>query len=618
MKSSNAVNTASPQPRLRSLYGLLALLGIGASLLAPASPARANTAFSVNTTNDTADVAPGDGFCADAASACSLRAAIEESNALPGLDQAELPDGTYYLSDQLVVEDHLRLVGSSKLSTVIHGNDATELLAIPSDPSIPGGGPTAYLYDLTLRNGRTQEDGGPTAGIMIGAGAGAVLYTVGVIHNSSSEFGGGIQNWGTLQMIDSEVSNNILPPGINGQTSQGGGIYNAGEMQILRSLIANNVATRGGGISNTNEGFAVIENTTISGNRVYGAGGGIRNNADGEMHITSSTITNNRSGEPNPEGWYIEDRQGAGIYNGDNALVGMANTILAGNDDNSWDLNPTYSPDCYSPGRNQFRSHRDNLIGILNANCLIDDTSFDQVGSNAAPLDPLLQPLDNYGGPTWSHALTENSPALDADLHTVNERYYNCPSTDQRATARPQGRRCDIGAFEYIHGVQDEVPGSFELIDQPPQDPSEAGLRATLRSTKADKSAVTIAVASVAENPSPVPLKNVGGRFLTLALRGVEADAVLDARFYYPAKVSAADERDASFQLLYFSGSEWRPVRGSRGSAPRLDTRDNADGSISGGRFILSFDASSSPSISELDQAVFAATLAKLPPAPGE
>jgi hypothetical protein len=54
----------------------------------------------------------------------------------------------------------------------------------------------------------------------------------------------------------------ILPVGGDGQTSQGGGIFNAGELQVLRSLIANNLARRGGGISNTNQGFAIIENTT--------------------------------------------------------------------------------------------------------------------------------------------------------------------------------------------------------------------------------------------------------------------------------------------------------------------------------------------------------------------
>jgi CSLREA domain-containing protein len=45
-------------------------------------------AFSVNTTSDAADVNPGDGICqiAIGSDLCTLRAAIQESNTVPGLD----------------------------------------------------------------------------------------------------------------------------------------------------------------------------------------------------------------------------------------------------------------------------------------------------------------------------------------------------------------------------------------------------------------------------------------------------------------------------------------------------------------------------------------------------
>src|SRR5215210_3997640 len=51
--------------------------------------------FVVNTTADTQDAAPGNGTCADAAGACSLRAAITEANALAGADIITVPAGTY-------------------------------------------------------------------------------------------------------------------------------------------------------------------------------------------------------------------------------------------------------------------------------------------------------------------------------------------------------------------------------------------------------------------------------------------------------------------------------------------------------------------------------------------
>ena len=58
-------------------------------------------------------------------------------------------------------------------------------------------------------------------------------------------------------------------------------------------------------------------------------------------------------------------------------------------------------------------------------------------------LDPLLGPLQDNGGPTFTHALLPGSPAID---HIPAE---NCEvTTDQRGVARPQGAACDIGAYE--------------------------------------------------------------------------------------------------------------------------------------------------------------------------
>ena len=54
--------------------------------------------FSVNSVTDGVDTTPGDGICATAAGTCSLRAAIQESNALMGPDTISLPPGTYALT----------------------------------------------------------------------------------------------------------------------------------------------------------------------------------------------------------------------------------------------------------------------------------------------------------------------------------------------------------------------------------------------------------------------------------------------------------------------------------------------------------------------------------------
>jgi len=67
-------------------------------------------------------------------------------------------------------------------------------------------------------------------------------------------------------------------------------------------------------------------------------------------------------------------------------------------------------------------------------------------GPNIFGKDPLLLPLGKYGGPTLTHALKSGSPALDAGFCT--DMCGDIVKEDQRGVSRPQGRVCDIGAFE--------------------------------------------------------------------------------------------------------------------------------------------------------------------------
>lgn len=85
---------------------------VGLSLLIQATLSSSVYAatYQVNDQADERDERPGDGICRAASGNCTLRAALEEANALPGADTIALEDGYYILSlGQLDVTDDLTL-----------------------------------------------------------------------------------------------------------------------------------------------------------------------------------------------------------------------------------------------------------------------------------------------------------------------------------------------------------------------------------------------------------------------------------------------------------------------------------------------------------------------------
>ena len=131
-------------------------------------------------------------------------------------------------------------------------------------------------------------------------------------------------------------------------------------------------------------------------------------------------------------------RDGGGIFNSA-GTVNVKNTIVAGNSASS------SGPDCSGTPTSQGY----NLIGD-DTDCSFTPDTGDLVGTGASPIDPLLDALADNGGPTQTHALDPNSPAIDAgNPATPGSGGNACEATDQRGVARPVGPRCDIGAFEF-------------------------------------------------------------------------------------------------------------------------------------------------------------------------
>ena len=75
-------NVVCQPSRASILTGLCSVVALVAVL--PASPASAQSVYTVSGTGDGRDANPGDGRCRTASGNCTLRAAIDESNATPG------------------------------------------------------------------------------------------------------------------------------------------------------------------------------------------------------------------------------------------------------------------------------------------------------------------------------------------------------------------------------------------------------------------------------------------------------------------------------------------------------------------------------------------------------
>ena len=243
-----------------------------------------------------------------------------------------------------------------------------------------------------------------------GSAPSKLSVTASTVISNSATSGAGIANEGvsaTAIIVNSRI-------GVNRAVNAGGGVFNNGLMSIAGSTIDHNEARTGGGVEHFG-GNLSLTNVTISGNSVSDNGGGIYNL--GSLTAKNVTIALNGAGG---SGGNIYHDQGQAIYGG--MLV----------------ANPAGGDNC---GRNagQINSNGNNLEST-------NTCSF--VASTDLPnADPKLGPLQANGGPTWTHALTVGSPAIDAIPVGIN----GCGSTlvaDQRGVARPLGAACDIGAFE--------------------------------------------------------------------------------------------------------------------------------------------------------------------------
>ncbi len=297
------------------------------------------------------------------------------------------------------------------------------------------------LIDSSVLSNSAQGCRGVGAVFCSGGGgiwnSGALTMINSTVSGSTADWGAGIYNRGAPTLTNSTVSGNSAG-------FDGGGLLNFETLTLINSTVADNVAGQsGGGIANE-AGTLEVTNSTLSGNTAAAAGGGMFNPAGAAANLVNTTVSTNTA-----------EREGGGIYTGGELL--LISSTIAGNEA------PTGSA-IYDPGTPN-AVPRSIMNTAVEGNCAgspLDSgghniespgntCGFDQATDQPGADQLNLGPLQDNEGPTKTHALLENSVAIDQIPEDDCVDAAGAPlTTDQRGKPRPAGASstCDVGAFE--------------------------------------------------------------------------------------------------------------------------------------------------------------------------
>jgi hypothetical protein len=366
----------------------LLLVAVFLVALAGASATTAAT-FTVDTSQD------GNGIvavCSAAPDDCSLRGAITVAAATPGDDTVvfapRVTDIRLSFGEVILNAGLGRLIvnGPGAIVLTVRGDGLQRLFSF--NQSI------ITLTNMTVTGGR-------------GYGA-----------NFSGNGGAIFASGGTLVLDRVNILASTAP-----NTGNGGGVWvNEGtNLQLINSTLSGNHADGAcGGFANVGGTVTVID-TTISGNSTGGSGGGFCT-SNGSTRLVNVTITGNTA------------RQGGGIIQ--YGPLELGNTIVAGNTGTD-----NFPEICSQVGT--LTSLGFNLVGDTAGDAANTSTPIPYQKSDLLDRPPLLAPLGNYGGGTFTHPLFYDSPAVNAGSGVIPG---GTPLFDQRGAGRQSA--LDIGAYE--------------------------------------------------------------------------------------------------------------------------------------------------------------------------
>lgn len=373
--------------------------------------------------------------------------------------------------ENVVVSRSMTIQGQGEGATIVDGGTLNGGSVFEISP-----GAIVEISGLTIQNGSSPNGGGIV-------NDGTITITNALIQNNESpcDDGGGVVNFGVMTLQEVTIQNNSAATGAgifndgliigdhitithnstipDSCSDSGGGIENAGQIDLMRSVISHNEAAGdGGGVENA--GTITMTTISIHDNSSLNWGGGLDNVPGSVATILQSVFYNNQA------------VSGGGLYNDVNAMMAVTNSTISGNNAtqgggvNNEGLGATavfHSSTFYNNSGGGIRNLAGTVTlgntiiahfvalefgadchgeGIISDGFNLDSDDNCGLGANewAGIVNPGLGPLQDNGGPTWTHALLPASPAIDVSAA--------CEPTDQRGFPRPDGVACDIGAFE--------------------------------------------------------------------------------------------------------------------------------------------------------------------------
>ena len=354
----------------------------------------------------------------------SLRQAIADAVAGDTV-RLEVTGTIKLISAPLIIAKDLTIQGPGAADLSVSGERTRRVFEVARG--------TVTASGLTIRDG--WADGGAAV-----LNAGTLTLTDCVISGHKAFSGAAIENTGTLTVQRCTFTQNDAD-------THGAGIRNLGTATVLESIFDRNDCDSGGAIFNLRTLY--VNNSSITRNHAFAHGAGIRNGEAASAVIVNSTFSAN------------DGVVGGAIFNG--GRLTLLNCTLAGNSaltggglNNSGTATLAHTIVAGSTGGNDCAIGGGSRLISTGHNIDSDGTCLLAGSGDQSATDPRLGPLSDNGGPTQTHALLLNSPAIDAgDAAGCRGRDDRPLFRDQRGYGRAADGNgdgttvCDIGAFEF-------------------------------------------------------------------------------------------------------------------------------------------------------------------------